>query len=313
MLKIGILEPMHDSGIQILKDNGIDIIGPKDFTNGEIIELADQVVGYIVRSKKIPLEAYTENIKIISKHGAGVDNIDIPFATEKEIKVTNTPKANNNAVAEYTLALMINSARNIIESQKSLIKNGFDFRKDFLGYELKEKTLGIFGLGSIGAKVAEKCSKGMGMNILVYDPYVDKKYAKKINVNLVDNKKEVLSNSDFISINMPLNKKTKDFITLKDFKLMKENCILINTSRGGIVNEQDLIIALKEELISKAALDVFDQEPPQKDNPLLEMENVIKTPHIGAQTLNAMKNMSIGAANNIIEVLNGNKPDTLLN
>lgn len=314
MEKILLTEPIHEKGIELLKSK-YEIIGPDDYTDEDIIDMAPEISGIIVRAQYIPEEIYKKDnkLKIISKHGTGVDNINIPLASDKNILVTNTPGANSNAVAEYVVALMMILARKVCQASSFLNsdENEIDGH-NIIGEEIQNKTLGIFGLGSIGGMIAEKCGKGLGMKIIGIDPYCNKERANKLGVELLDNKEDLLEKSDYVSLNLPLNDNTRGYISLEELNSMKKSAYLINTSRGGVINEEDLAKALNEGIIAGAALDVLTNEPPAPDNPLLEAKNLFRTPHIGAQTEEAMITMALESVHNLIDALEGRKPNNIL-
>src|SRR5699024_3648292 len=176
-----------------------------------------------------------------------------------------------------------------------------------IGYELKDKTLGIIGYGNIGKLVAEKSHFGLGMNIQIHDPYVQPKDVPSF-IKIEDNLEKLLSNSDIISIHVPYNSSTHHLINLKMIRLMKRDALLINASRGGVVDEAALALALEKKSILGACIDVFEEEPPRQDHPLLNLKNIIVTPHIGAQTKEAYQDMSLTIARDILSVMNGDIP-----
>ena len=228
------------------------------------------------------LEAYS-NLKIIANYGVGYDNVDVQAAKEKGIFVTIASGSNATSVAELSLGLMLSAARNII-NVNNLTKAGK--WSLFLGKELSHKTLGIIGLGKIGKELVKKVT-GFDMKILVYDVFRDEDFANKWNVEYVDIDR-LASESDFISLHLPFCKKNYHFIDYNFFYKMKKSAILINTARGKVVNENDLIKALKKKEIAGAALDVFENEPPSYLSSLFQLDNVVSTSLIGGSTLEAM-------------------------
>jgi D-3-phosphoglycerate dehydrogenase len=225
-------------------------------------------------------------VRIIARHGVGVDNIDLQAATEKRIVVTYTPSANAESVAEYTVGLMLALSRRIVGAHM-LMRSGGWARLELIGFDLKGKTLGIIGLGSIGGRVAE-ISKAFGIRVLAFDPYVDKSKAASLGVELTS-LEAVLKESDFVSIHASLTSETRGLMGERELRLMKPTAFLINTARGAIVDEDALVKALKEKWIAGAALDVYSEEPLPKEHPLREMENVILTPHIASYSYEAVK------------------------
>ena len=224
------------------------------------------------------------DLKVIGRAGVGLDNIDIESAKEKGIVVVNAPESLTIAVTELTFGLMISLMRNIVIGDKSLREKKWD-RHKFMGSELYAKTLGIVGFGRIGREVSDRAN-AFGMKVLTFDPYVTVEDARESNAVLVPEISELLKNSDIVSVHAPLTPKTKHLINSEKLKLMKNSAVLINISRGGLVDTKALIDALKAGEIAGAALDVFETEP-LGESPLLEMDNVVLTPHIGASSAEA--------------------------
>jgi len=243
-----------------------------------------------------------DKLKVISKYGAGVDNIDVEAATKKKIVVTYAP--NQNAVADLTVGLILCLARQICEAN-ILVKTG-KWKRPFVGVEVWQKTLGVIGAGRIGQAVIKRV-KGFEMKVLVYDICKDEKIAEELKFEYTSLER-LLKEADFVTIHVPLNDKTKNLIGEKEIRLMKPSAYLINTARGGILDEEALYLALKEKRLAGAALDVHVKEPPSNDNPLLQLDNVIVTPHMGADTQETLKNMDLVAAENVLRVLKGKTP-----
>lgn len=262
----------------------------------------------IVRTFPITKQDLKEctNLKIIAKHGVGVDNIDLIAAQENNIIVTNTPGANSNSVAEYVITLILSLFRNL-PSYNNLVKQG-KWHSLSTSFELHEKTIGLIGLGDIGSKVSRILKNGFNANILAYDPFTPDEQFKKLEVQKVNSISELLLACDVISLHVPLNEATKNMISLPELLKMKPTSILINVSRGGVVNEDDLYKALKEKIIFAAACDVFQQEPVEKNSPLLTLENFIASPHIGGSSIESLKRMGLGALKNIDAVFNNQIP-----
>ena len=249
------------------------------------------------------------NLKIIAKHGVGVDNIDIPYATSKGIRVTNTPTANMNSVAELIVGFALGGARRITQSHIAALRGLEKNQPMYLsGYELTGKTLGLIGLGKIGASAGKKLRDAFEMKVIVFDPYTTEEHCNSLGFTKMQNINELCENGDIISISVPLTKETENMISSRELSLMKKTAILINTARGSVVNEDDLYEALKNRQIFGAALDVFAQEPVLKDHPLLTCDNFIATPHNGANTEDALIRMGTGAVDEIIRMKNGEEP-----
>lgn len=269
------------------------------FTESELILYLRDIDGYIAGLERITSKVIssTNRLKVISEFGVGVDNIDLEAATNKEIIVCNTKGVNNYAVAEMTVALMLSLARNLPNVNRSTKKGHWE-RK--VTSELRGKTLGIIGVGQIGKEVV-KLANNFNMKFIGYDIVKDKKL---LDNNLITycSFKEILKNSDFISVHLPLNTDTKKMFGAEEFKIMKPNTYFLNLSRGGIVDEEALYNALKNKIISGAALDVLSKESPG-ENCLFNLENTIITPHVAALTYETIMETGKMAAENIIEVL----------
>lgn len=273
----------------------------KTFTEEQMIEMAKDVDGIIVGIDPITEDVIenAKNLKAISKYGVGMDNIDLEKAKEKGIKIKNTPGTNNISVAELAIGLMFDLARNISINVNKVKNNMWERVK---GVELTGKNLGIVGCGSIGKKVVKR-ARGLKMSVLIYDPFFDDyQLIEDEKINQV--KKEVLfEKSDFISLHLPLNSETKNIISKEELIKMKDSTFLINTARGGLIDEQALLWALENEIIAGAACDVFSEEPPG-NHLLLEFDNFLLTPHMGANTKESVMRMAEKSTKNIIEMLN---------
>lgn len=246
-------------------------------------------------------------LKIISNYAVGFDNIDVQEATKRGIMVTNTPGVLTNTVAEHTLGLICAIAQRIPEADKFVRKGKFHGWQPmlFLGVDLKDKILGIIGLGRIGERVAEIAQNGFGMQILYYDKIKNSKYRFALI-------KKILKTADFVSLHTPLLPSTRHLISSKQLKLMKKTAYLVNTSRGPVIDEKALAKALKNKQIAGAALDVFEKEPKLASG-LKKLDNVILTPHIASASVEAREKMAIIAAQNIIDALASRKPKFLVN
>ncbi len=301
-----IFDPISNRALEYAKTH-LDVIS---WNSPEINNYA-KAEAVIVRTFKMTAAIIDQmpNLKIIAKHGVGVDNIDIPYAKSKAIRVTNTPDANMNSVAELIIGLAFNCVRRIMQSQLAVL-NGLKKNSPLYlsGYELAGKTLGLVGLGKIGASVGKKLRDAFAMNVIVYDPFITNERCDSLGFTKVETLDDLCSAGDIISISVPLTEKTKDMIAKHELSLMKQTAILVNTSRGGIVNEDDLYEALKNHKIFGAAFDVFVQEPVSNRHPLLTCDNFIATPHNGANTTDALIRMGVGAVNEIIRLQNDESP-----
>ena len=311
MVKILITDRIHEDAIEILNKVG-NVEIATDLTPEELKEKIKDVDVIVIRSgTKLTRDVLenAKNLKIIARAGVGVDNVDLQYATELGIIVVNSPDASSISVAELTMGLMLSAARNIPQATASLKRGEWD-RKSFKGLELYGKTLGVIGLGRIGQQVVER-AKSFGMNIVGYDPYIPEDVANSMGVKLVDIN-ELCKVSDFITLHVPLTPKTKYIIGKDQISLMKNNAIIVNCARGGLIDEKALYEALKNKKIRSAALDVFEEEPP-KDNPLLTLDNVIGTPHQGASTAEAQKSAGTIVAEQVVKILKGEPAENVVN
>ena len=301
-----------NEGIELLKEN-FDVEVRDKISHEELLEIIPTFDALIVRSaSKVSADVLERgvNLKIIGRAGVGVDNIDVQAATERGIIVINSPDGNTIAATEHTFAMMLAVSRNIPQANQVMHAGGWD-RKKFVGVELRNKTLGIIGLGKIGAGVAKR-AQSFDMKVIAYDPFVSEERAKSLGVTLVE-LSELFATSDYITVHMPLTNKTRDMISLPQMKTMKPTVRLINCARGGIINEKDLATALTEKIVAGAAIDVFDGEPLAEDSPLRNLPNIILTPHLGASTVEAQIGVSVDVAKGIIDALNNRPVVTAVN
>lgn len=312
MYNILAVDGIAAEGIEILKKNFSVEVHDK-ISADELLKIIPKFDALIVRSaSKVTAEVIerAENLKIIGRAGVGVDNIDIKAATERGIIVINSPDGNTIAATEHTFAMMAALSRNIPQANKTMHAGGWD-RKKFVGVELRNKTLAVIGLGRIGAGVAKR-AQAFEMNVIAYDPFVSAERAESLGVKLME-LDELFKTADFITVHMPLTKQTENMITLEKMKLMKPTTRLINCARGGIINENDLVVALREKIIAGAAVDVFTSEPLAENSPFRELDNLILTPHLGASTIEAQISVSVDVANGIVEALNNRPVATAVN
>jgi len=286
---------LWDAGLEVVKNPTSSILSEE-----EIISLIKDVDGVIVGVDSLSKRVlkHGENLKAISKYGVGTDNIDLNYAKENNIPITITQNANSEAVADYTFGLILSVARKITEIDKLCRKK--EWRK-VTTTDVNKKTLGLIGLGSIGKKVAKRAT-GFNMNIFAYDLYKDKEFSEKFNVKYTKDLEELLKKSDFISLHLPLNEFSKHIIGKKELELMKDTACIINTARGGLINEDALYEALVNEEIWGAGIDVFEDEPPI-DSPLLALDNVVIGSHSAASTHAAIDNMGVIASENLVNSL----------
>lgn len=320
MKKVLLSEKIDDKGIQLLKDNGFDV----HISAGTDIETMKKeikdVYAVIMRSSELPAEVIDagENLKIISRNGTGINNVDVDEATKKNILVAKVNGANAFSVAEYVITTMLMLSRKVLASNKLIHEKkdqlteigslpGFSTQFNLNGNELRGKTLAILGLGKIGRELV-KLAQAFGMNVVGYDPYL-----KESPVKLYKKLKDIYPVADFLSINMPLTAETKNMITANELATMKDSAFIINSARGGIINENDLAAALNADTIAGAAVDSFNPEPPTPNNPLFTSKNTILTSHMAGTTIEANQALGLGATQAIIDFSNGKVPEFPVN
>ncbi len=309
-MKVLVADKLDEEALRALAKKS-DVVA-EEVSPEKLLRVIQEYDGLVVRSRtKVTAEVLerAERLKVISRAGVGVDNIDIPAATKKGVMVVNAPAGSTQSVAELTVALMLALARRIPAADGSL-KGGRWEKSRLQGVELCGKTLGLVGCGRIGSKVADICL-GLGMSVLAFDPYLreDTAAEKGIRLTSLD---EVLEESDFVSIHAALTDETRHMIGKAAFQKMKRTAYLVNCARGPIVDEQSLVEALKEGQIAGAGLDVFEREPPL-GSPLLELENVVLTPHIGASTQEGQRRTGLLAVEQLLKGLGGEEPEFLVN
>ncbi len=310
-MKVLVADAIDEKGIERLEEVA-EVVVDTSITPEDLKKTIKEYDGIAIRSRtKMTSEIIeaADNLKIIARAGVGVDNVDLEAATKKGIMVVNAPESTSVTVAEHTMGLMLSVARKISIADKST-KSGKWEKKLFKGMELKGKTLGVIGMGRIGSQVVSRC-QAFEMGAIAYDPYLPPEVAKNMGVELTD-LDTVLKKADVITIHVPLTPETNHLISAEQFEIMKENCIIINCARGGIIDEDALYIALKENKIGGAALDVYENEPP-KESKLMELDNIVCTPHIAASTEEAQKGAAIIIANEIADLFEGNTPNNILN
>ena len=302
-MKVLVCDPIHEDGIKILKDAGFEIDISPEISYEELKGKVRDYDVLVVRSRtKVTREIIEagEKLKVVGRAGAGIDNIDVEAAKEKGVKVLNTPEAPAIAVAELTIGLLLSLARQIPRADSSM-KEGRWAKKEFRGWQLNGKTLGVIGLGHIGEKVA-RLAKAFGMKILITKRTPPSpEILKELEAEFVS-LDELLRRSDVVSLHVPLTPQTYHMIGDREIRLMKDGAFLINTSRGAVVDEKALLNALKSGKLGGAALDVYEVEPP-KDYSLMKLPNVVCTPHIGAQTVEAQRAASTLLAQKIVNAL----------
>ncbi len=302
--KILIIQKVHEKGMELINNHpNFDVEVTDDTSVENLKSKIKDCDGASIRIAKLSGEVINEakNLKIISRHGVGYDNIDLKTAKERDIKIAITANANAVTVAEHVMFVLLNIAKRR-ELYHTTVKEGNfkDRNKLPKTIEVWKKNFLIMGFGRIGKALIKRCL-GFVMYVYVYDPFVDKDIIDKLGGEKVNNIEEAVKTMDVISLHMPLTDKTENLINYNLLKTMKKNCIIINAARGGIINEEDLNKALNEDLIFGAGIDVFKKEPPENDNPLLKNDKVYLSPHTAAFTDECMTRMGVETIQNIID------------
>jgi D-3-phosphoglycerate dehydrogenase / 2-oxoglutarate reductase len=302
-VKVLVSDNLSEVGVQILRDApGIEVDVNVGLKPDELIGVIGDYEGLAIRgATKVTAEviAAAEKLKVVGRAGTGLDNVDIPAASKQGIVVMNTPGGNSVTTAEHSLSMMMALARNIPQAHGSM-KQGKWEKKKFGGTEIFGKTLGVVGLGQIGAIVADR-AMGLGMNVLGYDPFLSVDQAKQMGIRQVS-LDEVFERSDFLTFHVPLTDDTRGIVNASNIAKMKDGVRIINCSRGPVVNEEDLADAVESGKVAGVALDVYPVEPPENRR-LVDMDNVICTPHLGASTREAQENVAVAVANQIRDYL----------
>ena len=309
-----VTETIHPDGIDLLRKECevIELSSGSDETL--LLSYAEKADALLTRGGikvKRPFMEASYKLKVIAVHGVGADHVDLDTAADLGIVVFNTPTALTETVAELTVALLLALIRRVVSADKA-VRAGEWSRKysDLIGSELMGKTVGIIGLGRIGTAVARRL-KGFDVNLLYYDVTRKREVEDELNTQHTE-LNNLLSTSDIITLHMPLTSETHHLISHREFNMMKKGAYLINMARGKIIDENALIEALRSGKLAGAALDVFEEEPPKADNPLLSFDNVVLTPHIGASSREAMRRMAIQSAEGILKVFRGETPPNIV-
>ena len=300
-MKVAVLGKVDQKGLSFLKENEFEVIEIENFEIQNLKEQLKDVDGVLLRTTKLDKEIlqHCDNLKIISRHGVGYDNVDLDFLNENKIALGITSTSNAVSVAEHVLSFFIYLTKNLSISDNLVKEGNFEKRSELPNFfELYKKKVLIIGFGRIGKEVAKRCL-GFDMEVYVNDPFLDNEIII-INQCIPIEKNQGLAIADFITIHLPLNGDTKNFISQTELNVMKKKSILVNTSRGGIVNENDLCIALESKKIQGAGMDVFVSEPPESSHPFFKLDNILLTPHNAALTLECRERMSLEASQNIV-------------
>ncbi|WPC41255.1 hydroxyacid dehydrogenase [Clostridium sp. JS66] len=307
--KILLPQEIMQEGRDYLESRGHELITGSGMETEDIIRDIKGIDAMVVRLSKITREVFeaADKLKVIVRHGAGFDTVDLQAAKDHNVQVLYCPTANSMSVAEVTMMYMLYCSRNYTVVRRDFINDYYKAKLRTPKCELAGKTVGIIGCGNIGSIVANKCMHGFNMKVLAYDPY-KKRADFPEGVEVVRDIERIYKESDFVSIHCPTTKVTREFVGKKQFEMMKPTAFLINAARGAIVNEVELYEACKNKVIAGAGLDVLQQEPVDPKNPILYLENVVVSPHIGAATKEATDRASLHSAIGIHEVYEGKQP-----
>jgi len=310
-------QPIETEAISLLEEKNCIVTTAPDPKPETVLPLLKDAHGLILRTGITISRELIENadeLLVISRTGGGLDNVDVAAATEKGIIVTSNLGVNTVSVAEHVLSMILALSKRLILLDNAVRNSNFGIRYQNLPRDINGKTIGLLGLGRIGCEIGRICHQIFGMQVIAYDPYLpDEKKAEYRSWVTFAELYELLSKSDIVSIHVPLTDKTRQLVGDAEFSLMKTDAILINASRGGVVNEAALVKALQSNQIAGAGLDVFSEEPVPADNPLLKLENVILTPHTAALTRECVTRMATEAAKCVLDVFAGREPQNVAN
>lgn len=317
--------PMEQSFLDVIEADGGFTVERRHLTDpeDEIFDALGQTHVYSISSAKdeLPLQYWGQaplfercpNILMLSTYGAGYDVCDLEAATAAGVAVVNQAGGNKEGVAEHALAMMLTVGKRIIEADRAVRRGGIEERDAFKGVELKDKTVGIIGIGHVGGRLAELCIGLFGCKVVAYDPLLSADEIAAKGATKVDDLREMVAQADFVSLNCPLIPTTRGMVDKSVFDAMKDGAIYVATARGYIHDEAALVEALQSGKLAGAGIDVFDIEPPPTDHPLLAMDNVVLSPHTAGITVESRRNIAKIAAEQLVEVRNGKKPPRLLN
>ena len=312
-MKVLVTDPIADAGLDRLREAGHEVVTAYDVEGEALLEAVSDANALIVRSgTEVTEEVFSAapDLIIVGRAGIGVDNIDIDAATDHGVIVANAPDGNVRAAAEHSVAMAFATARSIPQAHDRL-KGGEWAKGEFLGTEVNNKTLGVVGFGRVGQQVAKRLG-GLGMDIVTFDPYISEERARQFGAELADDLEDCLEAADFVTIHTPLTPETENMIGEDELALL-EGGYVVNCARGGIIDEPALADAVENGVLNGAALDVFGEEPLPEDSPLLDVEDIIVTPHLGASTEAAQENVATSTADQIIAAANGQPVANALN
>ncbi|MCR4425239.1 MAG: hydroxyacid dehydrogenase [Firmicutes bacterium] len=312
--RVLIVQPIHESGVAVLAD-AFDVRVASDPSVETVKKEIAGAEGAIVRTAPFTREIMesADCLRVVARHGVGVDNIDVKAATEMGILVLNTPNANAVSVAEHTILAIGALAKRMLPMDRATREGKWESRNEYKAVDLEGKTLGLIGIGRIGSIVARKAQTAFDLRVIAFDPYVKPETASQARITLLDEVDKVFRAADVVSLHVPLTPETRHLVNPARLAMMKPGSFLVNFSRGEVVDEKALCDALRNGPIAAAALDVFEREPPDKDNPLFGFDNVLLSPHSAALTRECVIRMATGAAEGVRDVLTGQRPKWVVN
>jgi D-3-phosphoglycerate dehydrogenase len=306
--------PIHPDAVALLEKEA-RVVVTREETEAGFLGVAAEAAGILIRGKPAAtasLMTACKRLRVVGRHGVGLDTVDIPAATRLGVAVVHAPGSNSQAVAEHALMLMLACAKHTLEIDRLTKKGDWSARTNVHNVELAGRTLGIVGVGNIGRRVA-KFAAAIGMRVLGYDPYVDPDELRRRGVEPVATLEAMLPQCDVVTFHTPLTPETRGMLGAKNIGLMKPGAIVVNTSRGGVEVEHDLFEALTRGTLAAAGLDVWEQEPTSLDNPMLNLPNVVCSAHVAGVTREAHRVAGLQVASEMLRVLRGERPDVLVN
>ena len=316
MLKVWVGVQMFSNAWDALGEANIEVIGPRNdpepLHSVDSLAEADAAIGGPMFPGTEETFAGAPKLRVVARAGAGYDNIDVEAATRHGICVVNTPDANTESTAVYTIGMMINAVRYIKRGNQRLNEGQWLPLPEIMAFDLNGSTLGIIGLGRIGGRVAE-IAHVLGMRVVVYDPYISEGRATSFRAQLLNSLDDLLAQADVVTLHVPLSDETRGMIGSQELAQMQPGAVLVNCSRGPVLVESALVAALQSGRLAAAALDVWHPEPPAPDNPLLHMDNVIATPHMAARTHQGQQRSRVSAVHQVVMALQGQRPPGLVN
>lgn len=304
-MSIWVLDPIHDAGPLWLEDKGHHVV--RLWTEEHENTDKNEARALIVRTAIVDSHTFERfpNVTVIGKHGVGVDNIDVSEASRRGITITNTPEIGANAVAEHAVMLLLAASRRLVAADEAVRDGDFDYRYRTASLELTGRSLGLIGAGNIGQRIAQICRSGFEMQIGIYDPFVSPEVVAALEAFRANDVRELFEWSDAVVIAAPRTEKTDGMVGAHEIEALGSEGVLVCVSRGGIVDEEALSVAIRSDVIWGAGVDVFAIEPPAGDNSLLRQDRVVLSPHIAGGTVTALQNMSLSVARNVNAVLHG--------